>query len=217
MTNSNTKPILFIDFDGTICMERYWRSLPSKEHEQVQELLFRDDTTLVNEWLRGKHTAEEINKHIADNTDIEYDYLWELFVQDCKNMTVPQDILDNLNALREKYIVILITGNMDSFTRFTQPALWLDRYFDAISNSFYEGRHKTDDDGSLFMKYTEQYNSDIKDAILIDDSTKVCDVFTKLGGTSLQVSDEHPISHYLAKLQIIPFTQVSFIKLVFLI
>ena len=199
MTN-NPKPILFIDFDGTICMERYWRSLPTKEHEQVQELLFRNDTTLVNEWLRGKHTAEEINKYIADETGIEYTYLWELFVQDCKNMHVPQEVLNKLNELRNKYTVILITGNMDSFTRFTQPALELEKYFDVISNSFYEGKHKTDDNGSLFIKYIEQCDTDIKDALLIDDSTKVCDIFTKLGGTSLQVSHEKPILHYLQKL-----------------
>ncbi|MEK7192785.1 MAG: hypothetical protein AAB682_01485 [Patescibacteria group bacterium] len=35
-------------------------------------------------------------------------------------------MLKKLEALRDKYVVVLITSNMDSFTRFTVPALSLD-------------------------------------------------------------------------------------------
>jgi hypothetical protein len=55
------KPIIFCDFDGVLCHDKYWRSLPEDQYEKVQELLFRDGTTLVNDWMRGEFTAEGIN------------------------------------------------------------------------------------------------------------------------------------------------------------
>ena len=125
-----SKPILFCDFDGVLCWERYWRSLPSVEHEKMQELLFRNDTTIVNDWMRGKYSAEEINQLVARKIGMPFEKLWNIFVEDCKTMQVSKDILKKLRAFRKYYIVILITGNMDSFTRFTHPALMLENYFD---------------------------------------------------------------------------------------
>ncbi len=88
MNNSSEifKPILFCDFDGVLCHDRYWRSLPPREHEKVQDLLFREDTTLVNNWMRGKHTAEEINQIISEKIGIPFEKLWTVFVEDCKTM-----------------------------------------------------------------------------------------------------------------------------------
>jgi len=82
------KPILFCDFDGVLCHDRYWRSLPFKEHEQVQELLFRNDTTLLNDWLRGKYSAEEVNRLVSEEIAMPFEKLWKVFVKDCKNMRV---------------------------------------------------------------------------------------------------------------------------------
>lgn len=192
------KPILFVDFDGTICMERYWRSLPPDEHRQVQELLFAHDRSMVNDWMRGKYTAEEVNQYTADQTGIEYEYLWKIFIDDCTNMHVELSTLERLSALREQYVVILITGNMDSFSRFTATALQLENYFDIISNSFYEGRHKTDDGGQLFKDYAEKFDLDsLTECILLDDSDKVLDIFSTLGGISYKVTDTLTVPLYL--------------------
>jgi|TARA_Y100000310_G_scaffold342803_1_gene447513 hypothetical protein len=60
------KPILFCDFDGTICHDRYWRSLSPESHEALQELLFRGDKARISDWMRGKYTAEEINQFAAE-------------------------------------------------------------------------------------------------------------------------------------------------------
>ena len=54
-----TKPILFIDFDGTLCFDRYWRSLPQDMFSLVQQRLFGRDTTLAVEWMLGKKTEVE--------------------------------------------------------------------------------------------------------------------------------------------------------------
>jgi FMN phosphatase YigB (HAD superfamily) len=194
------KPILFVDFDGTICHEQYWRSLPEVEHRRVQRLLFGDDTKMVHDWMRGHYTAEEVNEYVSIKLGLDYDYLWKLFVDDCKTMHVSTDILNDIKALGDRYTTILITGNMDSFTRFTMPALSLEEYFDEISNSFHEGRHKTDENGSLFYKFTDKYNVQISDCVLLDDSDKVCNIFTELGGKALKVTSDIPVEKHLLSL-----------------
>jgi len=197
---NKNKPILFCDFDGTLCHDRYWRSLPPNKHEKLQELFFGNDTTFINDWMRGKYSAEEINQSISQRIEMPFESLWDIFVSDCKTMRVPKEALEMLNSLRDRYIVILITGNMDSFTRFTQSALGLENYFDCISNSFYEGVHKTDNEGEIFIKYTNKYKVSIQTCILIDDSKKVCKIFNKLGGTAYRVIKNRDIIYYLEKL-----------------
>ncbi len=197
LNGQSPKPILFCDFDGVLCFDKYWRSLLPDEFEKVQELLFRGDQTIVNEWMRGKRTSEEVSQLIAEKTGISFDYLWNIFVQDCKTMHVSIDLLEKLDSLREKYIVILITGNMDSFGRFTKPALNLNNYFDHISNSFDEGLLKTDNKGEVFLRYCDKYGVPIEQCILFDDSKSVHKVFSELFGIAHLVSTERNLESHL--------------------
>lgn len=75
--------------------------------------------------MKGKYTAEQVNEKIAQEIGMPYEEVWQLFVNDCSTMRVPQEILEQLSSLRSRYTVILMTGNMDSFSRFTVPALGL--------------------------------------------------------------------------------------------
>ena len=193
----SAKPILFVDFDGTLCFDRYWRSLPPDQFKTAQELVFGDDKALVDGWMRGKNTAEEVNRLIAEKINMPFEELWGLFVRDCETMHISEKVLERLDALRDRYIVILITGNMDSFTRFTIPALKLDRYFDHINNSFFDGRFKTDRKGEIFTEYAEGIGVSLNDCVLIDDSAKTCEAFNALGGTAYLITPEQDIMHYL--------------------
>ena len=103
-------------------------------------------------------------------------------------MRIDQQIFDLLALLRPRYYLVLITGNMDSFDRFTAPALQLVNYFDTIVNSYTEGQLKTDNNGASFFKYLK---GSITDAVLIEDSPKSCDLFTQIGGTAMRVTPEH--------------------------
>lgn len=197
---TNPKPILFCDFDGTLCYDRYWRSLPLDKLDKLQELFFGTDRTLINDWMRGKYSAEEINQIVSGKIEIPYKKLWEIFVDDCKTMEVSREALEKLHQLRNNYKVILITGNMDSFSRFTSPALMLDDYFDYISNSYDEGMHKTDNQGELFLKYINKYGVAIEECILLDNSMKVQKVFDNLGGKTYLVTDEQDILYHLDNL-----------------
>lgn len=189
MPNS-PRPTVFVDFHGTICNDRYWRSLSNEHQQTLQEFLFQKNSHLVEEWMRGFHTSEAINEMIAAALDIPYDAVWSTFLADCRSMHISPAILSRLRLLRPLANIVLITGNMDSFTRFTAPALGLDEYFDAISNSFYEGTLKTDNGGSLFSRYASRFGTPIEQCVVVDDADDVCAVFTSLGGKALQVTVE---------------------------
>ena len=89
---------------------------------------------------------------------------------------------------------------MDSFSRFTVPALNLDSYFDNISNSYYEGKGKSDNNGEIFTEYAWKYGVALEDCTLIDDGIEVCNIFRELGGTAHQVTVNKDIDYYLAVL-----------------
>jgi len=186
---------LFIDFDGTICIDRFWRS--SAVYEKIQQALFIDNAEKAADWMRGVYTAEEISQLVSDQTGIPYESLWSIFQKDCETMYVPADILQQIQILRNSFHVVLITGNMDSFTRFTLPALKLDRYFDAIVNSYDERQLKTDNAGETFLKYCQ---GSIADAILVEDSQKSVDTFRELGGTAHQTDSLEKTFEIITKL-----------------
>ena len=177
---------LFIDFDGTICHDRFWRSLPKDENQQIQDLLFNGNNSIVVDWMKGVYASEEINELVSKETGLRYEYLWETFVHDCKTMYVSKEILEKVKLLRNQFHIVLITGNMDCFTRFTVPSLKLQEYFNVIVNSYEEKQLKTDENGYTFTKHLK---GDIQNAILIEDSEKSCEVFNNLGGKAYQVTD----------------------------
>jgi FMN phosphatase YigB (HAD superfamily) len=115
-------------------------------------------------------------------------------------MQVSKRTLERLSWLRSRYIVILLTGNMDSFSRFTVPTLGLEKYFDYISNSYHEGRLKTDNNGEIFRMFTDRFGVALRECILIDDSLGACRMFEALGGVAYLVTAEKNIDYYLALL-----------------
>lgn len=193
---------LFIDFDGTLCHDRFWRSLDSGLMEKVQQSLFLDDKTMVSDWMNGVYTSEDINKKLANDLGVEYSFLWDVFVKDCQNMKVENAVLEQLKKLRNSYKIVLITDNMDCFDRFTVPSLKLDEYFDVIVNSFNERVSKNENEGQLFREVMERVGSNPADCILMDNSEKSCSVFEKLGGTSFLVTKEKPLAHWLENVNV---------------
>jgi FMN phosphatase YigB (HAD superfamily) len=188
------KTVLFVDWDGTLTQDLYWRSMEPAYHKIVQSLLFGVDTRRVHAWMRGGCTAEEVNRWLALQLGLPFQQVWDVFVQDCRTMQVDTELLMRLHALRGHVTTVLMTGNMDSFTRFTVPALGLERYFDHISVSFDEGMHKSDNDGELFLKYSNLLGIPIDACALVDDNSEICRIFRRLGGTAHQVSS--PLETY---------------------
>ena len=188
---------IFIDFDGTLCHDRFWRSLKPELLEKVQHSLFQDDKTVVGAWMNGDYTSEDVNRKLAEALDVDYDFLWNVFVKDCREMRVEMKVLEKLKRLRKNHKVVLITDNMDCFDRFTVPSLELDTYFDVIVNSFNEHASKNEQDGLLFKEVIKRVGSTPTNSVLIDNSKTSCDLFEALGGVSFFATNERPLGYWL--------------------
>ncbi len=191
------KPILFIDFDGTLCHDKFWRSLPENDRNRIQKFLFEENTELVNDWMLGKYTSEEINQHLAKELFLGYESLWETFVLDCRMMYFDLKVLERIVKLRDRFYTVLITDNMDSLERFTMPAYQFSDYFDEIVNSYNVGYFKNDFDGKMFKVVAENSNAEISSSRFIDNSVRNCATFEKLGGTSYLATQEKPLLYWL--------------------
>lgn len=195
------KPILFIDFDGTLCHDKFWRSIDSNSFEKIQDFLFDRNKSLIDEWMRGVHSSEHINQLISKELNIPFEKIWSVFSADCENMNVSSDVLGKIKNLSENYHTTLITDNMDCFTRFTVPALELNSYFDSIISSFDSKKLKSDNSGDIFLQVTDEQNSKIENSILMDNSKTACGTFSKLGGTACLVTPEKPLVFWLEDLE----------------
>ena len=151
--------------------------------------------------MRGEHAAEYVHAYLATWLGIEYEALWDVFVHDCETMRVAPGLLTRLNALRAQATVVLATGNMDSFSRFTVPALRLHDYFDGISVSWDERLHKSDNNGELFERLAARYRVPMCNVTLVDDNRLNCELVRAKGGTAYQVNPSLPAADVLTQLE----------------
>lgn len=194
------KPLLLIDYDGTICFDRFWRNVEPDIFAQIQSHLFGSDRSLVHAWMRGKLTAEQINHFLAERIKLDYQQLWQIFVADCQSMRISQATLTTVQNLREGFQTILLTDNMDCFSRFTVPALRLGDYFDEIINSADHGVMKDDNDGLLFETIINERAAKVGQCWLIDNSKSACSHFARRGGKVGFVDADHSIDFWLKQL-----------------
>jgi len=189
MKKNEGKKIVFVDYYGILSTTRFWHSVQDPNHklhkylQSIQDFLFVEDRTLLDEWMRGKYTSEEMHQVLAENFNIDFDELFSIFVEDCKTVEISEKILDKLKSLPENYLKIMVTDNMDSFDRFILPAnRILEDSFHGINNSFYVQKLKADKEGEWFLDILKNYEVPIENCALIDDSLKNCETFQKLGG-----------------------------------
>ncbi|MBI5138577.1 MAG: hypothetical protein HZA95_02140 [Candidatus Vogelbacteria bacterium] len=194
------KPVLFIDFDQTLCHDRFWRSMPDGEVAKIQKYLFVDNRKIVGRWMRGEFNSEEINELLARGLKLQYDTLWKVFVSDCKSMNIADEHLYKLDKLENRYHRVLFTDNMDCFTRFTVPSLGLDKHFDKILNSWDLKRAKNENEGALCLDVARSFETEISRCVLADDSENSCEIFRKLGGKSMKVTKDQPLEYWLGSL-----------------
>lgn len=194
------KPLLFIDWNGTLNDEHFFRSLDEATYERIQTFLFEANKQMVIDWMKGAYTSEQVVAQVAHHLGIPFEDLWDVFVDDCATMALEPELVDQLLSLKDRYTLILATGNMDCFTRFTVPALKLNEIFDDISSSHEEGILKDENGGEVFLRYAQKYESSLSVAHLFDDSSQVCALFETLGGTAHLITKEKLLSEQLSEL-----------------
>jgi FMN phosphatase YigB (HAD superfamily) len=122
--------------------------------------------------MQGRKTSEEISRWLAEELDHPYDDIFNTLVEDSKNIDLSDSILDGLRRLKDRYVLILVTDNMDSFERWTVPAnREYFSIFDNIFNSAQSGLFKKDENCRIFRDYISQYSAEAGNCILIDDSS----------------------------------------------
>lgn len=185
------KPILFVDFNGTICFDRYWRNLNNEAQEKINDFLFKSNKQVVIDWMRGKYDSEQIHQILAQELELDYRQTWDIFIEECRSMYISPRIMLRIKEIGSKFKTILITDNMDCFSRFTVVSLKLDQYFEQIINSADTKIFKDDNDGEVFRKLAAENEINLSDCMLLDDSKTTQQIFSNLGGKSLLVNREN--------------------------
>lgn len=172
--------VIFLDWDGTVCGSRFWGHWAEDgRHAQanalVQKQFFQASPEILTEWMCGDWTSEEIVAEIARRTGLAAGDLLAGLRESCERMELfDRSILDVIAGLRKKEVkVVIATDNMDTFTRWTVPALQLGRHFDTILNSHTLKALKRDKDGAGNSKFFAQYLAanriDPSATVLVDD------------------------------------------------
>ncbi len=186
--NMAYKTIIF-DFDGVLCRDYFYTNLKAS-HPAVSDFIntrvFAKGSDVADKWMRGELTADDVNKFISDNTNINFDMLSNLFTESVHAMKVDNRLLELAKTvLLEGGKIALVTNNMDVFNEITIKKHNLDKIFPVIVNSCDYGIMKHDEDGRLFDIAMEKLGvSNYNGALLIDDSSKARIAFEGKGGAT---------------------------------
>lgn len=179
------RPLLFVDFHGTISGQRFWSTLPPDKLAIIQDRLFAD-VAFVEAWMRGQNTSRDACRYGSRLTGIGEEHLFEELLRSCLRFELDDSIRATLLEVRTRWKTVLITANMDCFWVIAKK-LELTTLFDAIVVSSDFGLLKEDEDGLLFRKVATRLGGDLAEARLLDDSEIVCAVFEGLGGQAHRV------------------------------
>lgn len=187
------KKVIFIDWNKTLSYSLFWEHLQDSSHPNhhqlpvIEKWLFVDNRDAINPWMRGELSVEDIVGKMSRDTNIDHDILLSELQRSCEEMRYCIDNLENIvEQIRANGIkVVIATDNMDTFSRFTVPAMRLDAIFDGILNSYTIGHLKDDEqpDNSIqfFDEYLAKHGWGYTDAILLDDSPDKNGKYRRLG------------------------------------
>lgn len=174
------KNILFIDFNGVISYKPFWWSLEQKDpqiFEQINQFYFKDNIDLIKDWMKGARTSEEVCQKFCDETGYDYQLIYDTLKYDCRFIDIAHEVISKLRELKEYYHVILVTDNMDCFSRRTLDKNPNFDVFDDIFMSHIEWYFKKENNCQAFDRYISKYNAIVSNCILIDDSSNNCKAF----------------------------------------
>jgi len=131
---------------------------------RIQKIIFQDEPDLAAKWMTRLVTAEQVCQIVAPIINKPVEYVLAELRTSCEQMTFINPQLPKLikDLQTQGITVMLATDNMDTFPRWTVPALDLVNIFDGILDSATLGRRKRD----------EGFFPETKQAILLDDNPK---------------------------------------------
>lgn len=154
--------LVFLDWNRTLSNSKFWDHLESGSKEEsklfskIENCLFIKNAHLINPWMKGEFTSKEVVAAVSSDLNINYEFVFKQFVNSCEIMQfVSSQIPQLIKSIQGKGMKVYIaTHNIDSFNRWTVPAMRLDKLFDGIINSYSVKAFKHDFDSqgkSLFF------------------------------------------------------------------
>ncbi|NWF65809.1 MAG: hypothetical protein HXY38_16175 [Chloroflexi bacterium] len=174
--------VVFLDWNGTLSDSKFWGHLENPQHPnshlfpKIEKTLFGELKHLLKPWMRGETTSEDVISQISEKAELNHNIILNEFVESCKNMKLATrrftELIKQIQNSGTK--VVVATDNMDSFPRWTVPALKLNEIFDDILESHSLKAMKGDfiEDGKslFFHDFFSKHNIQPQESILIDDS-----------------------------------------------
>lgn len=172
--------VLFVDWDGTLSNSKFWEQGNSPKLDPVivtefTTFLFRDSKELIKAWMRGDVTSRDISDLIASQYDLEPAVVYHELELSCRRMRlIDASTPDKISRIRRNGTkTVIATDNMDTFMKWTVPALKLESIFDGVLDSPTNGALKADiTEGSsqFFGHYFQQQGVKAEETALIDDN-----------------------------------------------
>src|SRR5690606_27462842 len=99
---------------------------------KINTWIFRDNTDIVNTWMRGQMDVKTVIQQCATATNLCPIMMEETLIQGCRNMTyISSETLPLIKTLRQQGLrIVLATDNMDVFADHTVPHMGLTGIFD---------------------------------------------------------------------------------------
>jgi FMN phosphatase YigB (HAD superfamily) len=202
---------IFLDWDGTICNSRFWGHWPDSDaysiaYTLIQDHLFKANPETLNDWMRGSQNAEDVMVALSHNVGLVPEELLAHLRESCERMQfVDEKILPLIEGIRRMGTkVVMATDNMDTFTRWTVPALRLDQHFDDILDSHSLKALKRDKDhngrSAFFAGFLTDNDIDPATTVLIDDGLHNA-VVRNFGMGFIHVTPTFPITAILSSLK----------------
>lgn len=198
MTYENNPPYLedisciIFDFGFTLSSDLYFNVAPPEcpnWQELIQQHIF-SDAALVDRWMSAEVTMHDIAGILAPIVHMDVARIIQFLELGCQKLNFNQAVLDF--ALRQRAAgmkTVIVTGNMDVFTRVVVPCHHLDQKFDLILNSF---DHREIDKAVLWPKAFAHFGDQFgyTQSLLIEDGEKNVRKFREKGGYAYQYEND---------------------------
>lgn len=187
MSSTNDLKAVLFDFDGVLSKGRFYSTISDshpKIHSKIVENIFSKDAwEVVQTWMRGEKSFEELHKHFSGSIGTDVEFLNRALIDSVLVMQLNQDLVDLAQELRSKGIkTAIFTDNMDIFERVFVPYNNLTDKFDFIFSSSTHKKLKLDNDAEFLKEVLEAVGDEPQSTLFLDDSPKIGVPMREFGG-----------------------------------
>jgi len=186
MIKASLRSILF-DFDGVLSKGRFYSTIPEKNYkikDAINKNVFNKGSwNLMQTWMRGEKSFEEIHKSIAEKVGSNVEFLNKHLIDSVLRMQLNKGLIKFAIQMRSLGVrTAIFTDNMDIFDRVFVPYHSLNEKFDFIFSSSTYKKLKLDNDAFFLKETIKKMKSSPSETLLLDDSPEIGVYMNKIGG-----------------------------------